>query len=218
MEPLIVVSFIAIFIVAVIFGAISAKKRREAMIALATRLGLSYNPGKDRNISSRCSFIDKMQPGRNRYADNILSGRYQGYDVSAFDYHYTTGSGKHTHHHHLSFFILILPALFPELFIAKEDFFSKIGQALGYDDIDFESYEFSRKFCVRSKDKKFAYDVCNARMIEYLMGNDDLSVEIDNNILSICFNPKLKPEYIEPNLDRLVAIRTLLPDYLFSRS
>ena len=39
----------------------------------------------------------------------------------------------------------------------------------GYQDIKFESAEFSKTFCVRSPDKKFAYDVCNAKMMEYLL-------------------------------------------------
>jgi hypothetical protein len=217
MEPLIFVGVIAIVIVGVVFGAISAQKRREAMAALAGRLNLTFNPAKDHSIDNRYHFLNKLCHGEARYAFNTLSGRYRENDVLVFDYHYRTGSGKNTQHHYLSFFILILPVWLPELIIAREDFFSKIGQSLGYDDIDFESYEFSKKFCVRSKDKKFAYDFCNARMIEYLLANEDLGIEVDNNALSISFNRRLAPENIEPNLERLVTIRSLLPDYLFTR-
>jgi hypothetical protein len=39
----------------------------------------------------------------------------------------------------------------------------------GYGDIKFESAEFSKTFCLRTPDKKFAYDACNAKMIEYLL-------------------------------------------------
>jgi hypothetical protein len=217
MQPLIIIGFVALFIIIAVFGYISSMKRRQAMMALATRLGLKFYPNKDRDMARRYRFLDKLRAGRDRYAFNILSGGYQDHDVTAFDYHYKTGSGKDTHHHYLSFFLLKLPASFPELIIVREGFFSKIGQALGFDDIDFESHEFSRKFCVRSKDKKFAYDVCNARMIEYLLSNDDLSIEIEDNILAISFNRRLSPEHIEPNLNRLIAVRSLLPDYLFSR-
>ena len=217
MQSLIIIGFVALFIIIAVFGYISSMKRRQAMMALATRLGLKFYPNKDRDMARRYRFLDKLRAGRDRYAFNILSGGYQDHDVAAFDYHYKTGSGKDTHHHYLSFFLLKLPASFPELIIVREGFFSKIGQALGFDDIDFESHEFSRKFCVRSKDKKFAYDVCNARMIEYLLSNDDLSIEIEDNILAISFNRRLSPEHIEPNLNRLIAVRSLLPDYLFSR-
>ena len=222
-QVLVIVGVVALIIVGAILGYVAARKRREAMLAMAARLGLRFDPGKDRELARRYQFLDKLRAGENRYAFNILSGNYQSHDVMAFDYHYETHSTdskghRQTHHHYFSFFLLLMPIAFPELVIAREGFFSKVAQALGYDDIDFESHEFSRKFCVRSKDKKFAYDVCNARMIEYLLANDDLTIEIEGPAMGISFNSRLSPEKIESNLNRLVAVRALMPDYLFSRS
>jgi|WetSurMetagenome_2_1015567.scaffolds.fasta_scaffold199308_2 hypothetical protein len=217
MPPVIIVLFIAIAIAAIVFNFITAKKRGQAMRDIAARLGLSFYNGKDKAIARQYEFLDKLRQGHNRYAYNILSGNYHGCEVKIFDYHYQTGSGKDTHHYNISFFMLQMPMVFPELKIGAENFFSKIGQALGYDDIDFESHEFSRKFCVRSKDKKFAYDFCNAQMIEYLLSNPDLTIEIESNILAISFNRRLAPEYIEPNMERLFKIRSLMPNYLFER-
>jgi hypothetical protein len=199
-----------------VVGIIAARKRREAMRTLAARLGLRFEPGKDRYLAKKYKFLNKLRRGSNRYAYNILSGKYQGKELTVFDYHYQTGSGKNTHHHHFSFFIMHLPASFPELVIGPEHIFSKIAQAVGYDDIDFESHEFSRKFCVRSGDKKFAYDVCNARMIEYMLSNSDLSIEIEGSSLAISFNRRLAPDRIESNLNRLIQVRSLMPEYLFS--
>ena len=216
MQPLVIVGVIVIVVVLLVECYISSLKRREAMAAVAAKLGLQFMPHKDRYMPKRYRFLDKLRRGSNRYAYNVLSGRYQGHEVLIFDYHYKTGSGKNTHHYYFSFFILQLPASFPELIIGPEGIFSKIAQAVGYDDIDFESHEFSRKFCVRSKNKKFAYDVCNARMIEYLLSNRDFSIEIESNVLAISFNRKLAPERIEPNLNRLITVRSLLPDYLFT--
>jgi len=195
--------------------------RRQAFALLAARLGLSYSPSHDRLMAHRFQFLDKLAQGSNRYAYNVLSGDYRGHFVIAFDYHYETHStdakgNHHTHHHHFSFFILRLERAFPELTISREGIFSKIAQAFGYDDIDFESHEFSRKFCVRSKNKKFAYDVCNARMIEYLLVNDDLNIEIEDTALTLAFSGCLAPERIEPNLQRLVQLRSLMPNYLFA--
>jgi hypothetical protein len=55
-------------------------------------------------------------------------------------------------------------------------------------------------------------------MIEYLLANDDLAIEIDAHSLAISFDRRLSPELIEPNLQRLVKIRSLMPDYVFARS
>ena len=218
MPHLMIFGVVAIIAVVVVIGYIYNKKRREAMAALAARLGLRFNPRKNRGLARQYRFLDKLRRGSNRYAYNILSGNYQGHEVTLFDYHYQVNSGKHTHHYNFSFFILVLPGSFPELEIDKEGFFSKVAQALGYDDIDFESHEFSRKFRVRSPNKKFAYDVCNGRMIDYLLSNSDLSIEIEGEVMAISFRSRLSPEYIEPNLNRLVTVRSLMPEYLFSRS
>ena len=220
MEPLIIIAVIGLFIVFAYFGYLIAKKQREGIIALAAKLGLRFDPSHDRGIARQYRFLDKLRSGSNQYAFNTLSGRYRDNDIRVFDFHYETHSTdskghRQTHHHYFSFFILNLPLMFPELKIGREGLFSKIGQALGYDDIDFESHEFSRKFCVRSKDKKFAYDICNAQMIEYLLSNDDLTIEIEDNALAISFNQRLKPEQIEINIDRLIKIRSLMPNYLF---
>ena len=222
-EPLIIVGVIAVVVVLGVLGYLGAKKRREAMMALAAKLGLRFDPGKDWDLARRYDFLDKLRAGSNRYAFNVLSGTCQGHGVTAFDYHYETHSTdskghRQTHHHYFSCFLLHLPASFPELVIAREGFFSKIAQAVGYDDIDFESHEFSRRFCVRSPDKKFAYDVCHVRTMEYLLANDDLTIEIEGNVLAITFSSRLDPERIEPNLNRLMALRSLMPEYLFSRS
>jgi hypothetical protein len=215
MQFLIIIFFIALAITGIVFAILAAKKRREALRALAHKLGMSFSPKKDRSIDDQYTFLDALKKGHNRYAQNIIRGSYREKKFTIFDYHYQTGSGKNTQHHNFSFFIMKLEKVFPELKITKEDFFSKIGQALGFDDIDFESHEFSKLFCVRAKNKKFAYDVCNAKMIDYLLDNRDMSIEIENNALALAFSRRLKAEQIEHNMDRLIKLRSLMPEYLF---
>ncbi|MHC4638285.1 MAG: hypothetical protein ACYTBP_05105 [Planctomycetota bacterium] len=220
MQSLVIILVIALIIAGIVFGHIAAKKRREDLNCLAQKLGMSFHPEKNYDLDNEYKFLDALRQGSNRYAYNILYGDYKDQYLQVLDYHYETHSTnskghQQTHHHHFSFFILKLEKSFPEIKITKEGFFSKIGQALGFDDIDFESHEFSRRFCVRSKDKKFAYDVCNAKMIDYLLDNKDMSIEIENNALALAFNRCLKVEDIEHNMDRLIKVRSLIPEYLF---
>ncbi|RKX37759.1 MAG: hypothetical protein DRP64_16750 [Verrucomicrobia bacterium] len=207
---------------AIIWGLYAGKKRQEEMGALAAMLGLQFTGERDYQIAERYAFLDKLRQGSNRYAYNMISGTLQEHEVVMFDYHYETHSTdskgrRQTHHHHFSFFILTLGKHFPELTLAKESFFSKIAQAVGFDDIDFESHEFSKKFVVRSKDKKFAYDFCNAQMIDYLLGHPDINIEVDQDSLALGFDSKLKIEQIEPHLNQLIKIRSLMPNYLFEK-
>lgn len=222
MQVAIIVLMIGLVVVVAIAGAFAARKRREELVVLASRLRLNYRADKDYSMADRFEFLNALAQGDNRYAYNILSGSYQNHEVLAFDYHYETDSTdskgrRQTHHHHFSFFILMLTQSFPELRISREGFLSKIAQAFGYDDIDLESAEFSKAFCVRSKDKKFAYDVCHAPMMEYLLANRDLNIEIEGRALALAFGKCLSAADIEANFGRLLEIRSRLPEYLFTK-
>jgi hypothetical protein len=213
---------LVIAVISAFYGVIRARKRLEGLFELAQRLGLNFSAAEDYGLADRYGFLKQLAQGENRYARNVLSGTYQQNQVLAFDFHYETysqgKSGRQTHHHWFSFFILTLPAFFPGLTIRRENFLTKVAEAFGYQDIKFESAEFSQAFCVRSPDKKFAYDVCNAKMMEYLLANRDLSVEIENQVLALAFNTRLSVEQIEANLQRLVDIRSRLPEYLFANA
>lgn len=216
-----IVGFLILAGAILVISHLQAKKRREAFQALAAELGFSFRPDKDYSFARRFGFLEHMDDGSKRYAFNILSGQIDGQEANIFDYHYETYSRdskgqRSTYHHYFSIFTLSLPRTFPELNITREGFFAKIGQALGFDDIDFESVEFSKRYSVKSKDKKFAYDFCNAQMIDYLLRQEDLVIEVENQYLALTFMGKLTVDKIRPNLDRIQKIQSLMPDYLFS--
>jgi hypothetical protein len=217
----IVIGIVVLIGVVAYVGHLQAKKRREAFERLALDLGFRFYSQKDANFASRFSFLEHMDDGHKRYAFNRLSGEVDGQPVNIFDYHYETYSRdskgrRRTHHHYFSIFTLSLSAAFPELNIEREGFFSKIGQALGFDDIDFESLEFSKRYKVKSRDKKFAYDFCNAQMIDFLLRQRDLIIEVDGNTLALSFRGKLSIDDIRPNYERLLEIRSHMPNYLFN--
>jgi len=217
--------FFLIFVLIVGFGILShiqEKKRRESLATIAKQLGLSFSQAKDRALASQYGFLNRLRAGSNRYCYNVMRGNgKEGEAVCLFDYHYETtstdskGRTQTTHHYH-SVYTLIMPKHFPELIIEPEGFFSKIAQALGFDDIDFESHEFSRRYKVKSPDKKFAYDVCNIQMIDYLLGQQKLAIELEGNTLAMTFSGRMKPDNVIDNYDRLHKIRSLMPNYLFS--
>jgi Protein of unknown function (DUF3137) len=216
------VAVVVLVIVAAIYNAIAQRKRREALFELAQRLNLDFAPGRDFTIPGRFGFLKQLSQGDDRYTTNVLSGYYQHNQILAFDYHYATyhtdKNGTHKDDHWFSFFILTMPAAFPELTIRRENFLTRVAEVFGYRDIEFESAEFSKAFNVRSPDKKFAYDVCNAQMMEYLLANRDLSIEIENNVIALAFNTRLSVEQFEFNLQRLTEIRSRLPAYLFTQN
>jgi hypothetical protein len=192
MEPfvqiLVVVAVIAIAIVGAYLAHLAAKKRREALAALAAELGWEFDAGHDAFHDEQYSHFEIFRRGHSRAAYNTLTGRLQIDDrtyparMGDFTYKVTSGSGKSRRTTTYRFSYLIVhtpfPAL-PDLLIRREGVFDKIAGAFGFDDIDFESAEFSRRFHVKSPDKRFAYDVCHPRMMEFLLQTSPPAVDIE---------------------------------------
>ena len=199
----------------------AAKQRREAFQRVALELGLEYTQ-RDRGTAHTYAFLDALAKGSNRYCANVLSGEFEGLPASSFDYHYETythtKNGRQTHHHWFSVFAVHTGQDFPELRVYPEGLFQKLGQALGFDDIDFESAEFSRTYCVKSADKRFAFDVIHQRMMEWLLQNRPLSLEYEGDCIAMWFGRRVKPDEVERRLRQLVEARNLLPDYRFDKA
>ena len=217
-EGLLLASLVlAIGITALIYKQRAERRRRLELASLALQMGFSYTPARDEGFAAGWGFLKRLALGKERYAFNILRGEFQGQAVFAFDYHYLTGSDDDKKHHYVTFVMLVVREAFPLLSIRPETLMTKVAGAFGFEDINFESAEFSRAFCVRSEDKKFAYDVCNPQMIEYLLANRDLEIEIQGPVLLLAFASQLPVEQIAGNLQRLAEIRSRLPEYLFTK-
>jgi hypothetical protein len=223
-ENIIVFLIFGAVVVAGIFGSLRQKRAvRQRSLDLQTLAGRlkfdDFNPNHDEGFAMGWGFLSRLARGQNRYAFNILRGTYHEQALFVFDYHYQTGSGKSREEHNCTFLMLVFKESFPQVSIGPESLGEKIAAAFGVgNDIKFESAEFSRKFCVRSKDKKFAYDVCNPQMIEYLLSNTGLQIEIQGPVLLLAFETQLPVGQIEFNLQRLIEIRSRLPEYLFTKT
>jgi hypothetical protein len=158
------------------------KQRRAVLAAFARSQGLEYQPERDGDFPEAQNH-PWFNQGHARYTKHRIEGirdiRGERFVVKMGEFHWTTGSGKHQQHH-VEAYLLIRPTwpALPNLVIRPETFFDKIGDALGFDDIDFESAEFSRKFMVKSTDKRFAYAVVHQRMMEFLMSGGGYSMDL----------------------------------------
>ena len=220
MHPLLILLGALLVGALVYFSWLAAKKRRDAFQAWASSYDWSYDPGRSREVYHQYQFLDKLRQGGNRYAFDIMAGEWQGRPAKGFTFHFETHTTdskgrQQTHHHYLGVVLIYIEREFSELSIHHEGFFSKIGQFFGYDDIDFESVEFSKEFCVRAEEKKLAYDFCNTGMMEYLLQHPRTGLELEGNVLALYDSARLNPGEIEPYLQHLSKIRSLMPEYLF---
>ena len=64
------------------------------------------------------------------------------------------------------------------------------------------------------KDKKFAYDVCNPQMMEYLLANRDLKIEIQGPVNSLAFEPQLPSNKSNSTCNGSSKSALFYPEYL----
>ncbi len=143
-----------------------------------------------------------------------MSGRWSDLPITAFDYHYATGSGKNRSDHYFSAVIIAGPVPLKPLYIRREGFFDKLTEFFGFDDIDFESAEFSRKFFVKSPDKRWAYDVIHQRMMEYLLAAPDFGIQFDLMHLIAWRSRKFSLADFQAAAELICGILDRLPEYV----
>lgn len=176
-----------LIIIGGIYGHKKEQERTTALTLLAIELGWQFDAAKDSNHRTRFRQFKIFQQGHSHYAHNTLCGELtiddQPWPIQMGDYHYkiTSNSGKNrsTRTYRLSYLIIKLPFLsVPELKIRKEGLMDRVAATMGWDDIDFESAEFSKKFYVTSSNKKFAYDVIDPRMMQFLLNSEPPTIDL----------------------------------------
>lgn len=197
-----------------------AKQRRNFSLGrVAAELGLRishWNHEETRwAIFENSVFLNK---GHSRYAYNVMSGVCLGRPIHAFDYHYaiTTSNGKSssTRHYHISCVSVSLGRAYPKLTVTEEGVGSKVAQFFGHDDIDFESKQFSDAYCVRSPERRFAYDVITPAMMEHLMSCSGLYFEITGKNLLVAHHELLEPQDMRSLINRAIKTRDLIPAHV----
>ena len=201
-----------------IFQHRAAIERRKRLSDWASVRGYSFSPDKVRGLDDIYSAFDCLKQGNNRYAYNIIEGNAGGRQLNAFDYHYqvTTHTGKSTQTHHYYFSALIIdsPIVLKALFIRPETFMDKIGEFVGLDDIDFESAEFSKKFYVKSSDKKWAYDVIHQGMMAFLLAAPRFSIQFDLTRVMIWRSECFEVEDFQAAMEVVNGIFERIPEYV----
>jgi len=185
---LLFVGLAVLVIVGIVFGSLAEKKRRQELEALAARLGLKFDADADYGHEVTYGQFSRFKQGRKRYAHNRMFGvtKVGGREcrVVMGDYHYQTqGQKNQTHTHRFSFVLVHMPwPGVPGMTVRQEGVMDKLAGVFGFDDIDFESAEFSRRYYVKSADRKFAYAVISPAMIEHLLAVDWPGLEVDGGV------------------------------------
>jgi hypothetical protein len=207
--------FIGLVVAAIVWAWRAADQRQKALAALAAEMGLSFSAEDPFDLPERFGHLEVIDQGHDREASNVLHGEWDGRRVTAFDYEYKTGSGKDEDSHSLSVAVITCGCRFPGLFVRPEGFLDKVAGVLGDDDIDFESHEFSKKFYVNGPDRKFAYDVINGQMMEYLLGCEGWQIELSGSEAAIWSDEDWEPEGFRTALATLGGFLDRVPRFVW---
>lgn len=107
------------------------------------------------------------------------------------------------------------PVPLKPLYIRPEGLWDQILEFVGFDDINFESAEFSRRFYVKGPDKRWAYDVLHPRTMEFLLGMPSFHVQFDEGHVMVWGTKRLDPwGDLELAVEVGVGLLERLPEYL----
>jgi hypothetical protein len=213
MEIWLIVAFVAVALAAAGVSYYLKAKRRQAFAAFARSFGLSYSSDDPFGVVHWPFRLFARGDGRG--AENVVWGPWQGQDVVAYDYWYyevTTDSKGRRHRTYYRFCCahVDVSAAFPVLELRPEGFFSRLADLVGLDDIDFELEDFNRRWNVKAEDRRFAYELIDARMIRWLVELKGVSFEVSGSRV-LAYARKGPPEGLAALIGALLAFRDRIP-------
>jgi hypothetical protein len=194
------------------------QKRRALLMTWATNSGFTYAVEDDR-------WCDRWQvspfgEGDHRKAANVVTGTLASNAFVTFDYTYQTHSsdgkgGRTTTTHRYVVTALQLPAPLPQLQVTPENLVTRLGNALGLDDIELESEDFNRRFRVHARDRKFACDVLTPRTMQMLLSRPALSWRIEGTDILAWQDGRLSPATALATTGQLRDIVEAIPSFVW---
>ena len=231
---LIIFAVIAAILLAAVASYIGGRRRIQALSAWARQKGLSFNPARDRSLAYRFPEFAVFQKGNNAYGYNLVHGIFRRPLRSTPS---TTTTRPNTRsrfarptaraapapaprpaisHHHFSAVVVEPELPLKPLLIRPEGLFDKVADFFGKGDLDFESAEFSRRYHVTAPDRRWAYDVLHARVIDFLLDQPRLVVEFTpQHVLIMRPGERLMtPELFDAAVRTADEMLDLLPAYV----
>jgi hypothetical protein len=221
--------FIVLVVIAVVLAAIGIAvwenqrfrdRRREELAGWARANGLKFLPENDYSIGFRYHPFKCLQQGDNRYGCNIMVGTSGQRVMCGFDYHCETHAANSNdlrppRHHHFSAVVVDAGLPLKPLFIRPGGLLDKVMEFIGIDGIDFESAEFSQSFCVKSPDRRWAYDVLHQKTLELMLDYPRFHIEMQGTqVVAYSGQAEFSAGEFQSALKLVTGILDYLPDSL----
>lgn len=153
--------------------AIKCKARSERLRLLAEKHGWEFNKNDSLLPESSRSHFSTFDHGRCLILNTMrtsLKVNGQSLETVLGDCEYTSRRRGINLDFQRSFILISFPYQFIErALIRPENVLDRIAGGFGFDDIDFESKQFSDAFYVAGSDKRLIYEILSPRMMDFLL-------------------------------------------------
>ena len=213
----------ALFVGAVILLGVGSwylkQKRKEALSAFAAKYGFVHTPHAPPGLLAYS--FPLLHKGDGRGAENGLIGTWKDMTFKAADFWYyeesTDSKGNRSKSYsRFSVAVVDIEAWLPDLAVHREDVMTLIADKVGLKDIEFESEEFNRQFQVKAKDRKFAFELIDPRMMQWLLTCDrNFGFELHGRAILI-YSHRLRPHEMLPLIGSLKEFRDRIPKLVWT--
>jgi hypothetical protein len=152
-------------------------RRRLEFMRFARTYGLNFSPHDPFGLANLPFRL--FTRGVRRKVDNVLWGAWKGIPIKVFDFMYFEevrtpaiwSWRPRAAVRRLSCALVEIPVAvaFPPLHIAPEDVLSRLADYVGLRDIELESGEFNARYQVHASERRFAYELIDARLMRWLL-------------------------------------------------
>jgi hypothetical protein len=213
-EILLFAGFIVLAIAGVALSLHLQAKRRQGFFAFARSFGFEYSRHDPFGLLDLPFRLFTRGDGRG--IENVLWGEWKGQPVKVCDYWYyeehrdSEGRTQRTYRR-FNCAVLDVNAAFPPIVVAREGVLSRLADHLGFRDIEFESEEFNRRFQVQAGDRRFAYELVDARMMRWLLALErSVSFEVAGRWI-LAYHGRVRPEALVPLIGAASEFRDRIP-------
>jgi len=150
------------------------RRRRRAYEAFCQTRGYRFDaarPGEEARHAATCRLFTA---GRRRRWTFTIAGTSGGTPFTAFEYRWTTGSGKSARSHRIAGLLWTVERSLPQFFVAPEGWGDKVAAYFGGQDMDFDdSPDFSHSYRLRGADEaavRALFTPARRQRLEQLVG------------------------------------------------
>jgi hypothetical protein len=189
MAPVLIVMAIGVVGGGLVIGLVvwalhTEKKRVAAMREFAEGLSLEFFESSPEELATKLVRFQLFNNGRNRITKNVILGKTDIASIAIFDYQYTTGSGKNQSTFNQTVVAMESESLkLPNFTMRPENFFDRVGSALGFQDIDFDNHSrFSELFVLKGGDETAIREFFDTKILDFFADRPGICFEGGNEM------------------------------------